>query len=112
MKKNYWTGTEWVTVLKSEPCDTCEKARQAFLDLVKDMDGVSIINDSKGVKVIEVKTKYKLYRYEIHAETVRIKVGEKVLTQDDDGFEGTVTIDVYKEAYIGRVYKNIYNSYI
>lgn len=112
MKNNYWTCNDWVTALKSEPCDTYENARQAFLDLVKDMDGVTIINGNKGVKLIEVRTKYKLYRYEIHAEAVRIKVGEKVLTQDDDGFEGTVVIDVYTEAYVGKVYKNVYNAYI
>lgn len=112
MSGNYWTGTEWVTALKSEPCDTCEKARQTFLDLVKDMDGVTIINGKKGVKLIEVRTKYKLYRYEIHAETIQVKVGEKILNQDDDGFEGTAVIDIYANAYIGRVYKNVYNAYI
>lgn len=112
MQNNYWNCNEWITTLKSEPCDTCENARQAFLDLVKDMDGVTIINGKKGVKLIEVRTKYKLYRYEIHAETIHVKVGEKVLTQDDDGFDGVAVIDVYAEAYVGRVYKNIYNAYI
>ena len=112
MKNNYWTGTEWITALKSNPCDTCEKSRQAFLDLVKDMDGVTVINGKKGVKLIEVRTEYKLYRYEVHAETIQVKVGEKLLTRDDDGFEGTAVLNVYKEMYIGRVYKNTYNAYI
>ena len=120
MKKNYWTKAEWITKLESEPYETCEKARQAFLYLVKNMDGVTVLEDKHGVKLVEVRTKTKLYKYEIHAETTHVKVGEREVTPEDDDFfdDGFDDVpcsyreDIYKQMYVGKVYKNIYNAYI
>ena len=112
MKKDYWTKKEWITTLSSEPCVTCEGARQAFVDLIKDMDGVTVINDKRGIKIIEVRSEYKLYKYEVHAETVKVKIGEIEVTEDEHGFtgEGSYMEDVCVQMYIGKVSRNIYNA--
>lgn len=111
MKKDYWTKSEWITKFESAPCKTYEEARQDFVNLVKDMDGVTVIEGKRGVKLIEVRTNTKLYRYEVHAESVQVKTGEQRWVKDiwDDSM---VLEDVYEPAAIARVYRNVYNAYL
>lgn len=61
-----WNLDYWITDLFTE-AETEEEARQQLLDKVKDLPGVEIINNKRGVKSIRVKSAYKYYNYDIHA---------------------------------------------
>lgn len=107
---------EWITKIYAESHESLEDARKKLLEKLSKLDGVKIINNGSGVKVIEVLTRYKIYRYSIHAHYCSEVIGTKEILDDwaitmEGAPEGTTkTEEIRGLVYCAWCDKNTFNA--
>lgn len=92
----YWNESFWATSICSDNFETYEEARKDLLDKLSKYKSVKIINGKRGVKLIEVDSGWKLYRYTINAHNA-----SEIIGYEDD--VNLFTGKPYKQA----IYKHI-----
>lgn len=108
---------EWITKIYGESHTSLEDARKNLLEKLSKLDGVKIINDKSGVKTIEVLTRYKIYRYNIHAHYCSEVIGTKEVLDDfaievEGAPEGTTrTEEITGLVYCAWCDKNTFNAF-
>lgn len=96
-----WNNEKWATELSSTSYESLEDARTKLADMLSKMNGVEI-NNEKGVRIVYITTKYKIYRYEIHGH-----YGSEVIgTEIRKGFKGEYEHPITKVIYLATLKAN------
>lgn len=102
---------KWITEITSDLCDSLEEARKNLLEKLSKLDGVKVINDKSGIKLIEVLTKNKVYHYEIHGHYISHQVGEKMGERVSLFKKEQVIVPIYVTKFRARCGKNVFNAF-
>lgn len=89
-----WNNEKWATSFTADSYESLEDARNKLAELLIKMNGVEIIND-KGVRVVYITTKYKIYRYEIHAHYGNEVIGTETRKSFFGDYEHKITRPIY-----------------
>lgn len=90
-----WDNEKWATELSSTSYESLEDARTKLADMLSKMNGVEVKNE-KGVRIVYITTKYKIYRYEIHAHYVNEVIGTETRKSFFGDYEYPITKVIYR----------------
>lgn len=89
-----WDNEKWVTSFTSTSSSSLKEARDELANMLSEMNGVEIENN-KGIKVVYVTTKYKVYKYELHAHYGHEVIGTEKVKGIVGEYERKITKQIY-----------------